>query len=309
MIFPLGGSARWGLALYRINVITLPKFLVRNNITNTDDVNPGAAMTDICLQLENLTLGYDGHPAVHHLSVDIARGTLTAVVGANGSGKSTLMKAIAGILKPIGGGCSVRCKRLAYLPQQSELDRSFPARVVDLVSLGFWQRRGLLGRITAQDRVDLARCLAAVGLTGFEKRPLDSLSGGQMQRALFARAMLQDADLILLDEPFNAVDGRTVDDLLVLVKRWVVEGRTVLCVLHDHDLVRAHVPQTMLLARELVAFGPTLDVLTPDNLQQARRFQEAWDDEAEWCAPEDDAQRQEPGRPAESGNEKGRAYA
>ncbi len=250
-------------------------------------------MTGNCLNLEDLTLGYDGHPAVHHLTAGIAPGSLTAIVGANGSGKSTLMKAIAGILAPIGGRCSVHCNRLAYLPQQSELDRSVPARVVDLVSLGFWQRRGLLGRITGADRADLARCLAAVGLTGFEARPLDSLSGGQMQRALFARTMLQDADLILLDEPFNAVDGRTVEDLLLLVKRWVAEGRTVLCVLHDHDLVRRHFPRTMLLARELVACGPTQDVLTADNLRRARRFQEAWDEEAGWCMP-DDAPAQQP---------------
>ena len=242
-------------------------------------------MTDICLRFEDLTLGYDGHPAVHHLTGDIVRGSLTAIVGANGSGKSTLMKAVAGILSPIGGHCAVRCRRLAYLPQQSELDRSFPARVTDLVALGFWQRRGLIGRITAEDRAELARCLAAVGLTGFENRRLDSLSGGQMQRALFARTMLQDADLILLDEPFNAVDMRTVDDLLVLVKLWAGEGRTVLCVLHDHDLVRAHFPQAMLLARGLVAIGPTRDVLTPENLRRARRFHEAWDEEAEWCAP------------------------
>ncbi|MCX8999412.1 zinc ABC transporter ATP-binding protein AztA [Rhizobiaceae bacterium BDR2-2] len=240
-------------------------------------------MTEICLSFENLTLGYQGHAAVHHLTGTVERGSLTAVVGANGSGKSTLMKGIAGILKPIGGTCAMRYRRLAYLPQQSELDRSFPARVIDLVSLGFWQRRGLMGRITREDMADLARCLEAVGLTGFEKRPLDSLSGGQMQRALFARAMLQDADLILLDEPFNAVDARTIDDLLALIGCWVAEGRTVLCVLHDHALVRAHFPRTLLLARRPVAWGPTRDVLTAENLSRARGFQEAWDEVAGWC--------------------------
>lgn len=240
-------------------------------------------MTDICLTFENLTLGYQGHAAVHHLSGTVERGSLTAVVGANGSGKSTLMKGIAGILKPIGGTCASHCRRLAYLPQQSELDRSFPARVVDLVSLGFWQRRGLMGRITKEDAADRARCLDAVGLTGFEARPLDSLSGGQMQRALFARAMLQDADLILLDEPFSAVDERTIRDLVALIERWVAEGRTVLCVLHDHALVRAHFPQTLLLARRPVAWGPTQEVLTAENLLKARGFPEAWDESAGWC--------------------------
>lgn len=240
-------------------------------------------MTDVCLELKNLTLGYHGHAAVHHLSGEVECGSLTAVVGANGSGKSTLMKGIAGILKPISGSCRTRFKRLAYLPQQSELDRTFPARVVDLVSLGHWQKRGLLGRILAEDRAALARCLDAVGLSGFEKRALDSLSGGQMQRALFARTMLQDADFILLDEPFNAVDARTIADLVMLIKSWVAEGRTVLCVLHDHALVREHFPRTLLMARKPVAWGPTAEVLTPENVTRARGFQEAWDDASGWC--------------------------
>lgn len=240
-------------------------------------------MTDICLEFKNLTLGYQGHAAVHHLSGRVECGSLTAIVGANGSGKSTLMKGIAGILKPISGSCLTRFNRLAYLPQQSEIDRTFPARVIDLVSLGFWQKRGLLGRIWAEDRSRLARCLDAVGLSGFEKRALDSLSGGQMQRALFARTMLQDADFILLDEPFNAVDARTITDLITLIKGWVAEGRTVLCVLHDHALVREHFPRTLLMARKPVAWGATSEVLTPDNLKRARGFQEAWDDASGWC--------------------------
>lgn len=240
-------------------------------------------MSDICLEFKNLTLGYQGRAAIHHLSGAVERGSLTAVVGVNGSGKSTLMKGIAGILKPIGGSCISRAKRLAYLPQQSEIDRSFPARVIDLVSLGLWQERGLLGQIRAEDRDRLAGCLAAVGLSGFEKRPLDSLSGGQMQRALFARTMLQNADLILLDEPFNAVDERTIHDLVALTKRWSAENRTVLCVLHDQALVATHFPRTLLIARELVAYGATADVLTRDNLLRARHFQQAWDDRAKWC--------------------------
>ena len=240
-------------------------------------------MNDVCLQFDNFTLGYQGHAAVHHLTGRIARGSLTAVVGANGSGKSTLLKGVAGILRPMSGTCVTAFRRLAYLPQQSELDRSFPARVIDIVALGFWQRRGLLGRVRGGDLEDLSRCLEAVGLSGFEKRPLDSLSGGQMQRALFARTMLQDADLILLDEPFNAVDDRTISDLIALIKAWVADGRTVLCVLHDHSLVHEHFPETMLLARKLVRAGRTADVMTPDNLVRARSFQEAWDERSGWC--------------------------
>ncbi|MGC4389209.1 zinc ABC transporter ATP-binding protein AztA [Agrobacterium sp. M50-1] len=246
-------------------------------------------MNDPCLAFKNLTLGYAGRAAVHHLNGDIAKGSLTAVVGANGSGKSTLMKGIAGILKPLGGECRVSSGiAIAYLPQQSELDRSFPAQVRDLVALGLWPKRGLLGRHRPADRAAMGRVMEAVGLSGFERRNIDSLSGGQMQRALFARAMLQDAQLILLDEPFNAVDERTVADLMVLIKSWVAEGRTVLAVLHDHQLVRQHFPQTLFLARKLVGLGTTADVLKAENIRQARHFHEAWEENAPWCEPADD---------------------
>lgn len=244
-------------------------------------------MTDACLTFKDLTLGYSSHPAVHHLNGSIKSGSLTAVVGANGSGKSTLMKGIVGVLKPMAGACTVAAgKRVAYLPQQSELDRSFPARVVDLVSLGLWPKRGLLGRYSREDRVAVSEALMAVGLEGFEKRALDTLSGGQLQRALFARVLVQDADLILLDEPFNAVDAKTVGDLIKLIKRWHGENRTVMVVAHDLDLVRAHFPNTLLLARQPVAWGETLEALRPENLLKARRFDEAWHDDAPWCEPD-----------------------
>ncbi|HEY0275899.1 MAG TPA: metal ABC transporter ATP-binding protein, partial [Paenirhodobacter sp.] len=162
-----------------------------------------------------------------------------------------------------------------------------PARVSDLVGLGLWPRRGLFGRHRAEDRQRVSDALMAVGLQGFEARPLDALSGGQLQRALFARAIVQDADLILLDEPFNAVDERTVEDLLHLVAHWHTEGRTVLAVLHDLSLVRAHFPQAVVLARELIAWGPVAEVLSPAVLRKARAYQEAWDDASDWCAPED----------------------
>jgi len=239
-----------------------------------------------CLQFDDLTLGYDNHPAVHHLKGALAHGSLTAVVGPNGSGKSTLLKGIVGVIKPMAGriehhaGC-----RMAYLPQHSEIDRHFPAQVRDIVALGLWPKRGMLGRLNSEDRQEIGNALAAVGLDGFEGRPLDTLSGGQLQRSLFARVLLQNADLILLDEPFNAIDARTLSDLVELIKRWHGEQRTVLVVLHDLELVRNHFPETLLLARQPVAWGKTGEVLMPGNLLRARRFHEAWDDRAPWCEP------------------------
>lgn len=245
-------------------------------------------MTTACLTFRDLTLGYGSHPAVHHLDGAVKSGSLTAVVGANGSGKSTLLKGIVGVLKPMAGSvCVKQGTRIAYLPQQSELDRTFPARVVDLVSLGLWPQRGLLGRFTPQDRASVAHALEAVGLGGFETRPIDTLSGGQLQRALFARVLVQDAELILLDEPFNAIDGKTVADLVALIERWHGESRTVMVVAHDLDLVREHFPEALLLARRPVAWGETAQVLSPANLSRARRFDEAWRDDAPWCETDD----------------------
>ncbi|MGE0281170.1 MAG: zinc ABC transporter ATP-binding protein AztA [Rhizobiaceae bacterium] len=245
-------------------------------------------MTDACLTFNDLTLGYEKHPAVHHLAGPLRRGSLTAVVGANGSGKSTLMKGIVGILKPMSGSIRVAPEtRIAYLPQQSEIDRSFPARVIDLVSLGLWPTRGLLGRFSAEDRKAVHDALVAVGLGGFETRPIDTLSGGQMQRALFARVLVQNANLILLDEPFNAIDARTVRDLVAMIERWHGEKRTVVVVLHDLELARQHFPETLLLARRPVAWGATSDVLSSGNLHHAREFDEAWHDDAPWCESDD----------------------
>ncbi len=237
------------------------------------------------LVFSDLTLGYRSHAAVHHLSGTVRRGSLTAVIGANGSGKSTLLKGVVGIIKPMSGVMDISAdQKIAYLPQQSELDRTFPARVIDLVALGLWSKRGLMGRYSADDRKNLERALLAVGLEGFEERSIDTLSGGQLQRALFARVLVQDADLILLDEPFNAIDAKTVADLIALIGRWHAEKRTIMVVVHDLELVRQHFPDALLLARSPVAWGNASIVLAPDNLLKARNFRESWDEAAPWCA-------------------------
>jgi zinc/manganese transport system ATP-binding protein len=239
------------------------------------------------LQFRDVTLGYDRHPAVHHLSGEVAQGALLAVVGPNGAGKSTLFRGLVGILKPLAGAISLDgldARDIAYLPQIVDIDRSFPISVFDFVSTGLWRATGLFGGIGKSARDQIERALAAVGLTGFENRGIGTLSGGQMQRVLFARLLLQDARLIVLDEPFNAIDAKTSADLLELVKHWHVEGRTVLAALHDMELVRAHFPETLMLAREQVAWGPTAQVLTAENLLQARRMCEAFDEGAAACA-------------------------
>jgi zinc/manganese transport system ATP-binding protein len=238
------------------------------------------------LQFRNLTLGYDRHPAVHHLDGAIRTGSLTAVVGPNGAGKSTLFKGVVGVLKPLAGRIErngVRPQDIAYLPQVAEIDRTFPISVYDMVAMGLWRGKGLFGGIGAKDRDTVEGAIAAVGLTGFEPRAIGTLSGGQMQRMLFARLLLQDARVIVLDEPFNAIDAKTCADLLELVRRWHSEQRTVLAAMHDLEMVKANFPESLLLAREPVAWGATADVLTPENMLKARRMCEAFDEQAEAC--------------------------
>ncbi|MBX9932002.1 MAG: ABC transporter ATP-binding protein [Methylobacterium sp.] len=238
--------------------------------------------------LRGVTLGYDRHPAVHHLDGEICGGDLLALVGPNGAGKSTLLKGIIGEIGCLDGSIerAEPAGAIAYLPQAAEIDRSFPLSVLDLAAMGLWRRFGSW-RSLRRNRSELFEALHAVGLNGFEDRSIGTLSGGQFQRALFARLILQDASVILLDEPFSGVDGRTTQDLLALIRSWHRQGRTIVAALHDLAQVAEHFPITLLLAREPVAWGPTAAVLTPSNLGRAQSLSEAWDEDAPVCARED----------------------
>jgi zinc/manganese transport system ATP-binding protein len=252
-------------------------------------------MTAPAISFHNVTLGYDRHPAVHHISGEIARGELLAVVGPNGAGKSTLLKGIVGDLKPLSGSLSLDglSKRdIAYLPQVIEIDRSFPISVFDCVAMGLWRRIGAWRGFRTRDKQDVIAALHTVGLVDLADRPVGSLSGGQFQRMLFARLLLQDAAVILLDEPFRAVDTKTVAELIALIERWHKEGRTVLAALHDIEQVRAHFSDTLLLAREVVAWGKTPQVLTPANLAKSRSLTEAFDTHAEICERDEKLERE-----------------
>ena len=194
-----------------------------------------------------------------------------------------------GELAPLDGSIDLHGldrHEIAYLPQQIDIDRSFPVTVFDCVSMGLWREIGIWRGIDARRKRAVAGALATLGLLDFADRVIGSLSGGQFQRVLFARLLLQDARLILLDEPFRAVDTKTIADLIVLIERWHKEGRTVIAALHDIEQVRAHFPQTLLIAREVVAWGPTQSVLTPENLARAGQLSAAFDAEAEICERE-----------------------
>jgi zinc/manganese transport system ATP-binding protein len=239
----------------------------------------------VAVTLENLTLSYARHPALHHVSGCFASGSLTAVAGPNGAGKSTLLKAVAGLIAPDAGTIRMQPARpcFAYLPQAATLQRDFPISLLEMVSLGLWKDSGGFGALGKAAREKALAALEKVGLAGFSARPVFTLSAGQFQRAQFARVLLQDAPLILLDEPFSAVDAQTQSRLLHLIAEWHAQRRTVICVLHDLAQIHAHFPQCLLLARRAIAWGATRDTLTPPHLAAAQQFHEAWQPDAELC--------------------------
>jgi len=220
------------------------------------------------LAIRSLSVNYGGLHALTDVSLDVGRGQLVAIVGPNGAGKSTLLKALVGLL-PLQSGkllCpAIAQHRYAYLPQQAELNRDFPINVGELVALGGWRGFGAFRGPPEDLRSQVAAAVAAVGLARFLDRRIGELSPGELQRALFARLLLQDAAVILLDEPFTALDEDTTEDLLGIVKRWRDERRTVIAVLHDLDQVRKHFPATLLLARSVIAWGETDAVLIARN--------------------------------------------
>ena len=236
------------------------------------------------IHINNLTLTYDRHPAVHHLTTTIGNGEWLAIVGPNGAGKSTLLSALSGLGKINQGSIDgVSPDEIAYLPQQTRLDNSFPISVFELVSTGLWSTLGFFKPLTQAQHLRCKNALKTVGLQGFEHRMIHTLSGGQLQRALFARVLLQDQPVILLDEPFNAIDAKTLADLTRVIQQWHQQERTIIMVTHDLEYVQQYCPQTLLLARECIGHGSTPNIITKDNLRRAKQLSESFDDQAQWC--------------------------
>lgn len=221
------------------------------------------------LQIRNLALGYPGLTLFRKLSIDIEAGTTLAVLGANGSGKSTFVKMLLGLMPPLSGRLTWpngHPREIGYLAQMTEFDRRFPIRVRDLAAMGAWRGFGLWSGLDRAGRDRVTAALDAAGVSDLADRPLHTLSGGQLQRALFARVILQDAPLILLDEPFAAVDQSTEAHLLAIIGRWRSEGRAVVLVVHDLSSVLDHCSHALLLGGEAATHGAVADVLTPERL-------------------------------------------
>lgn len=203
------------------------------------------------------------------------KGSMTAILGPNGAGKSTLIKAITGVIQPSSGTVEISADLSAgigLLPQKNDIDYTFPITVFDLLAMGAWKRVGAFKAYPSHEKDCIRDALAYVGLQHNADQLIGTLSGGQFQRALFARLIVRQPDIYVLDEPFTAVDEHTSVELMQIMLNWHSAGKTVIVVLHDAALARNVFPQTLLLAREVVAWGDTSSILTEENLQKARRL-------------------------------------
>jgi len=220
------------------------------------------------ISVSQLRVGYDRRAVAMPIDGNFSEGSLTAVIGANGAGKSTFLKTLAGLQPAISGALSFNAAgkpcsrpRLAYLPQQAELDRAFPISVFDLVAMGCWPQSGLFGGINRRSGELVEQALETVGMTSKAHLLVGELSGGQLQRTLFARLLIQQAPLIMLDEPFTGIDSQTTELLLKVIGQWHQEGRTVIAVLHDISMVARHFPHVLYLSAQRNIWGTTDHVL------------------------------------------------
>ncbi len=229
-------------------------------------------MSHVNVRCEDLTICYRQRPAVHHLSVDLPCGALVGIVGPNGAGKSTLLQGMLGWLPWTSGKVTVDGKpvqtcagRISYLAQRRTQDQDFPADVESVVAMGRYARRGLFSRFTAEDQAIIDGAIVEMGLDRLRRRPFAQLSGGQQQRVFIARALATGADILLLDEPLTGLDEPSTHDLMNRLLEWTRRERLVIAVIHDLHAVQTWCTHTLLLNRELIAFGPTSEVLTEAN--------------------------------------------
>jgi len=235
-----------------------------------------ARLADSPLAIRGMTVSYGEKPAVFSVDMTVPAGAMTAIIGPNGAGKSTLLKAALGIVTPLSGRVQVFGKplkeqlaRVAYVPQRASIDWDFPTRVIDVVLMGLYRELGLLGRVRMHHRARATECLRRVGMEEFANRQIGQLSGGQQQRVFLARALAQEADLYLLDEPFAGVDAATEKAIIAVLKSLKQAGKTVVVVHHDLSTVSDYFDRVFLINTRKVAEGPVAETFTVENLQAA----------------------------------------
>ena len=227
------------------------------------------------LELHDLTVSYAKKPVLYGVDVQVPQGALVGIIGPNGAGKSTMIRAIMGLTPASSGWVQIFGEtfeksrhRVGYVPQREQVDWDFPVNVMDVVLMGRYGRRGWLRRVTKEDKKIAEESLDKVGMLPFRNRQIANLSGGQQQRVFLARALAQQSDFYLMDEPFAGVDATTERAIVTLLQDLQSQGKTILVVHHDLTTAKEYFDHLLLLNMRLVAFGKTADVFTVEQLQK-----------------------------------------
>ena len=230
------------------------------------------------IEIRNLSVTYRTEPALWNIDLDLPEGNMIAIVGPNGAGKSTLIKAVMGLVPITAGKVNVYGKsyskqrsKVAYVPQRGSVDWDFPTDALDVVEMGLYGKLGWLRRPNSHTREKARECLDKVGLGEYANRQIGQLSGGQQQRVFVARALAQDPQIYLMDEPLNGVDAVTEETILSILENLRKEGKTIVMVHHDLQTVDKYFDWVVMLNRSLVTTGPIKKVFTKDNLDKAYR--------------------------------------
>ena len=223
------------------------------------------------IEIKNLTVAYGENIALEDLNLNIEVGSLMALVGPNGAGKSTLIKTILKFLKQITGEIKINAKTLAYVPQRNSVDWDFPTTLFDVVEMGCYGRVGLFKRVSKEEKHKVLKAIEQVGMLEFKDRQISELSGGQQQRAFIARALVQEADIYLMDEPFQGVDSTTEKSIVEILKQLKAEGKTIIVVHHDLQTVPAYFESVALINKAVIVSGKVSEVFTQENIDMAYR--------------------------------------
>lgn len=223
------------------------------------------------IEIKNLTVAYGENIALEDLNLNIEIGSLMALVGPNGAGKSTLIKTILKFLKQITGEIKINAKTLAYVPQRNSVDWDFPTTLFDVVEMGCYGRVGLFKRVSKEEKQKVLKAIEQVGMLEFKDRQISELSGGQQQRAFIARALVQEADIYLMDEPFQGVDSTTEKSIVEILKQLKAEGKTIIVVHHDLQTVATYFESVALINKAVIVSGKVSEVFTQENIDVTYR--------------------------------------
>ena len=219
------------------------------------------------IEIKNLTVAYGENIALENLNLDVEVGSLMALVGPNGAGKSTLIKTILKFLKQITGEIKINTKTLAYVPQRNSVDWDFPTTLFDVVEMGCYGRVGLFKRVNKEEKAKVLKAIEQVGMLEFKDRQISELSGGQQQRAFIARALVQEADIYLMDEPFQGVDSTTEKSIVDILKKLKSDGKTLLVVHHDLQTVPTYFESVTFINKTVIASGKVKEAFTQENIE------------------------------------------